>query len=141
MNLELGRRAVACKAWRWRPGMLAEYPNAEVMRVGYKDHEGTDISSKTLDGLHDPGAPRDWPIPDLSDPATIGCLLALVREAYRAPTLVAVRLRGSGFSTWRLVVDNAMTWPNHPTEEYPDSGSTAGASEVEALVAALEAAP
>ena len=57
--IKLARRAVVCKGWRWMPGML------------------------TLDGfrLSPVDADGDDP-PDLTDPATIGCLLALVREAW-----------------------------------------------------------
>lgn len=56
----LARRAVACKGWRWVPGMLGA---------------GTGLR---LDELT-----QHWEaeIPDLSDPCTLGGLLALVREA------------------------------------------------------------
>ena len=53
---DLGRRAVACKGWRWMQGML---------RLTDKDDA----------------------LPDLADPATLGCLLALVREAWSNPDL------------------------------------------------------
>jgi hypothetical protein len=53
MTLEdLGRRAVACKHWRWMDGMVT---------FGFVGED----------------------VPDLSDPATLGCLLALVREAWK----------------------------------------------------------
>lgn len=58
---ELAKRAVACRHWRWMPGMLAF---------------DTDLR---LDEMT-----SDWEAesPDLTDPATLGCLLALVREAW-----------------------------------------------------------
>jgi hypothetical protein len=107
---ELAKRAVACKGWRWMPGMLA-------LDTGLRLDEMTD----------------DWEaeVPDFSDPATLGCLLALVREAWGCKFLVAqedfchkalwcVRGRGAGMPDWLAV---------------------AGMSEAEVLVAALEAAP
>ena len=57
----LGRRAVAC-GWQWMPGTLDD--------VGYR--------------IRGPGATRPWCWPDFSDPATLGCLLALVREKHGA---------------------------------------------------------
>jgi hypothetical protein len=60
---ELGRRVVACKGFRWLPGM------------------------KVLDGFRviESVVPMMFPVdtPDLRDPATVGCLRALVLEAYK----------------------------------------------------------
>ena len=58
----LGRRAVACKGFRWLPGMKA---------LG---------SFRVVESV----VPMMFPVdtPDLSDAATLGCLLALVTEAY-----------------------------------------------------------
>jgi hypothetical protein len=62
----LGRRAVACKGFRWMPGMADCW--------GGRVREG--------DGLD-----RVSAFPDLTDAATLGCLLALVREACGDPSL------------------------------------------------------
>ena len=61
----LGRRSVACKGFRWLPGMKA---------LG---------SFRVVESV----VPMMFPVdtPDLSDPATLGCLLALVTEAYYDP--------------------------------------------------------
>lgn len=78
---DLAKRAVACKGWRWVPGMLT---------LPWRDEFG-DVS-------HPPWRLRteNWmpfadghrgAIPDLTDPATLGCLLALVREAHDMPCL------------------------------------------------------
>lgn len=67
------------------------------------------------------------PIPDLTDPATLGCLLALVREAYAVPFLqvsVSISLEHG----YRFECN-----PNH-RGQWVDS-------EAAALVHALEAAP
>ena len=58
--LELARRAVACKHWRWTPGMLV-LNGPRVLTVDERDMTGL--------------------VPDLGDPATLGCVLALVRES------------------------------------------------------------
>ena len=65
----LARRAVACKGWRWMPGM----------RWRTEDDRGRldDFQPEYM------GRPPDA-LPDLTDPATLGCLLALVREATTA---------------------------------------------------------
>ena len=63
-------------------------------------------------------------LPDLTDPATLGCLLALVREAWMCPK---VSVRYEMGRIWRCVHQDGA-WLGE------------GKSEAEALVAALEAA-
>ena len=75
MTLEdLGRRAVACKHWRWMDGMLIQPLNSRtaVIEEEYIHDRGWSAKRRKWDDLH----------PDLSDPATLGCLLALVRRAW-----------------------------------------------------------
>ena len=107
----LSRRAVACRGWRWMPGM----------------RWWTDDDRGRLDDFQPEymGRPTDA-LPDLTDPATLGCLLALVREAWVQDDLVAFRF--------------GEQWC---TEVTPQEGLhyVYGASEAEALVAALEGAP
>jgi hypothetical protein len=71
-------------------------------------------------------------VPDLADPATLGCLLALVREAWGDETVCTAATREAyGVRGW--VMD--MWGDDSPDDEigpYPTEG--------EALVAALEAA-
>ncbi len=106
-QIELAKRAVACKGWRWVPGMLT----TEGMRV-------------VVPCFGDDNEPDDA-IPDLTDPASLGCLLALVREAHHEPALYvrwnAVSGRWEVVSRYRLHND--------------------AKTEVESLVAALEDAP
>ncbi len=66
-------------------------------------------------------------LPDLTDPATLGCVLALVREAHAVPFLqVSVKIsREHGYQ---------FDCHPHHRGQWVDS-------EAEALVAALEAAP
>jgi hypothetical protein len=73
-------------------------------------------------------------LPDLSDPATLGCMLALVREAWDDPRLVAIYCEAWNLGQsegWAVqCTDNRLPVAG---EDYP--------SEAEALVAALEGAP
>ena len=133
---ELGRRAVACNGWRWMKRMSA--------RPGISAGElGRIIVDEVRDGVpirwHFEGDLsfslwRKWAsdlsaaIPDLTDPATLGCLLALVREAWSCPTVCVV----------------------HEGSDHPDPWAVRarrgealgiGVTEAEALVLALEAAP
>jgi len=118
---ELGRRAVACKRWRWMPGMLS----TKGLRVTRRDRDGYVVGYyENLSYIAEcvPGS-----LPDLSDPATLGCLLALVRKARKDQQVHVVKLAYGlmGWQAWNAV---------------RDVGAKCG-SEVEALVAALEAAP
>jgi hypothetical protein len=83
MNIEeLGRRAVACKHWRWMPGMLASNGEEDV-RIFYTSADNLLVIEFEDCEFGMVRIPKDTClIPDLSDPATLGCLLALVREAY-----------------------------------------------------------
>lgn len=142
----LGKRAVASRNWRWMPGMLAlrtTHPVAvkrgassliPVRLMGsITDHE--EVAGITLHGeLLEAGhvVVNGWHrssdlIPDLTDPATLGCLLALVRGSWGMPTGIIVR-HSNDNGRWEV------SW----------SGSTHGgicgfgATEAEALVMALE---
>ena len=116
----LSRRVVACKGWRWMPGMLTD-EGRRVMQV-WPDNLGIKWSH-----LLDNRVVRDADaLPDLTDPATLGCLLALVREAWGDPFLCPAADRETGW------------WLNgYAAVDYLQSYRT----EAEALVAALEGAP
>lgn len=122
MTADLGRRAVACKRWRWMAGMLDEDGN----RYAWNHLDREVMYPYNHDGSfrwgYDPSAP-----PDLTDPATLGCLLALVREAWGDPSIctAARPIAGGRYAWWTTGKSN--------TEEHH--------TEAEALVAALEAAP
>ena len=125
---ELARRAVACKRWRWMPGMLSN----KDLRVTRCDDDGYVVGYYENLSYIAECVPDS--LPDLRDPATLGCLLALVRESWGPAASVSVNL--SGF--WAVGGATVL------------SGKGKGASinlgiwknnELEALVAALEVAP
>ena len=68
----LARRAVACEGWRWMEGMSTT--EGDIV-VGV----GDDTITLRDDGVMH--AEHSGVLPDLNDPATLGCLLELVREA------------------------------------------------------------
>jgi len=141
-QIALARRAVACRGWRWMPGMAIEglmltsthglcgAPHGRVLDM--RDDDGMQMVSASEYPYDDDGVPEyRWAdlthIPDLTDPATLGCLLALVREAHAVPFLhVSVKIsREHGYQ---------FDCHPHHQGQWVDS-------EAEALVAALEDAP
>ena len=102
----LGRRLVACKGFRVMRGMLdmqgGTWKQSELFRW-WNDHH----------------------TPDIRDPATLGCLLALVREAH-------------GSRCYTQACGGFWTVQNEDTEDWWGKNCV---YEAEALVAALEAAP
>ena len=130
---DLAKRLLACPRFRWMFGMGIENPNGVPHRIVVIEAPplGTLVYQKGRGfvGLR----PDD--VPDLSDPATLGCLLSLVRLAHKQPNAYA-RLRRAPRSFEGLyweVLANA--------EEWRESALSHGNSEAAALVAALEAAP
>jgi hypothetical protein len=149
--IDLGRRAVACKGWRWMPGMLVLSTNNYHRPARIESLDGEtygltvipDADGPVFAAHHEYGIAGEFPrgssVPDLRDPATLGCLLSLVREVAepeRAPgnwPLVCTHesaahkwgvgawLNESGKATFA-----ALVLPTYPTE-------------AAALVAALEA--
>lgn len=110
--LDLARRAVACKHWKWMPGML-------MLKAG--------IDWRIID----PDLRMDGDeLPVLTDPATIGCMLALVREAWNSSRLQVSPMLPTG--GW-------VCYLNNTDERY--GPYYRGDTEAAALFAALEAAP
>ena len=113
--IELAKRAVACKGWRWSNGMLWLVKRAAPLE---------DYAGRAVLGYARP----DEALPVLTDPATVGCLLALVRSAYSDPYAGVWYSSDHGHEgdRWSFY-SKAFSFSGH-------------ASEAEALVVALEAA-
>ena len=124
MNAELealGRRAVACKHWCWLPGVK--------MTNGSRMLGRSEIYQSGTVYVADP---LDDDLPDLSDAATVGALLGLVREAWQDPYLHCqyVLAELGQPDCWIALTDCGI-----------GSREFAAHTEAEALVCALEAAP
>ena len=115
--LDLAKRAVACKGWRWMPGMLAVEQAVPGMALSTRP-------VRVDEYWHEVGV---W-LPDLTDPATLGCLLALVREAWDQKSITSQVVSNK---KW-LVIYKGFGTPNR---------FFYGTTEVEVLVTALEVAP
>lgn len=125
---QLAGRAVACKRWQWMPGMRSE----KGLRIVRRDDDGYVIGYYDNQWYMSECVPGS--LPDLSDPATLGCLLALVREAWGPEATVSVNI--SGF--W--AVGGARIQKGKSAGHTINLGIWK-ATELEALVAALEVAP
>jgi hypothetical protein len=128
-QIALARRAVACKGWRWLPGTRT----TDAMRVIHDEtafpgrpcaiREGSWVDTS-------PPRPLGDALPDLTDPATLGCVLALVREAWSDPAICVVLDLSDGY--WHV-------------GRWEDEGIALrgrwGTTEAHALTLALEGAP
>ena len=144
---DLARRFVACKHWRWMPGMRCTHRWTGGIRVLADENGEQSESYVVVPGARGnavmavgecgimgsfPGVGSPYPLlPDLTDPATLGCILALVRRAYdKSDVYVTPYRRPFGpeqWICWRLKNDTS-------------SAVGRGSSEAEALLLALEAA-
>jgi hypothetical protein len=123
--MTLNERAGKALAGRRRCGMELIDPQGRRQRI-----TGIYEGAVYVDGDFDP---YDGAMPAMDDPATLGAILAIVREAWAAPFAQASpRMRMQPEPTcngWRVYLNDASD------REF------GGATEAEALVAALESAP
>jgi hypothetical protein len=120
---DLSRRAVACKGWRWMPRM--------VDTTGRTFVEYADCGEAVWLCAADDGCewmPVEGRLPNLTDPATIGCVLALVCDAWGDEYIYCASSPNIHRQRWYRVVMG-------------DDIIGSGRTERAALVAALEAAP
>jgi hypothetical protein len=146
--IALSRRAVACKGWRWMPGMRTDSKFARVVAVD--SDTGAACASEegaTNDDCHAVWLDSVLVLPDLTDPATVGCLLDLVRKAWRCPAAyvrqTGTRRASDGILAWEVcdLWFDAEACKALGVDREGSVGCWGHASEVEALVFALENAP
>lgn len=112
-DLDLARRAMRAAGWVWRrPERVVAIGDG---RLVYRDVERgvlwVDVAP--------PGVSAEW-LPDLNDGATLGCMLALVRERWGDPCIFVAHT-----AAWYIAVDGGRQGFH-------------GATEAEALVVTLE---
>jgi hypothetical protein len=146
--MALSRRAIACTNWRWMPGMIAWRLTWRDEWVQVRFVKGLDTNSELADPDHTDSKKLmvasghsvingwnriDELLPNLTDPATLGCLLILVREAWKDLTASTAATKES---------DGKIGWVMDCWEpQSPLNGIGPFSTEIEALVSALEAAP
>jgi hypothetical protein len=134
-RIEMGRRAAACKHWRWIPGMkwqLADQPDVRGRTSGE-----THYRSLPPNCLPPFGA-----VPDLRDPATVGCLRWILSEVDPSAIVWATpALCMSDDPDQMPTVAHPERWFVWQADEVNNQDDVGyGRSEVEALVNALERA-
>jgi hypothetical protein len=156
---KLGSRVVATKHWRWMPGMAVmqrdgddivdkdsglSFAISEVrvtsaaFEVCEPQHHFVDVSTllngktRSVGSMFTKGL-----LPDFSDPATLGCLLYLVREVGKTRDVSAIRSEfKDGSVVWSVPVETRLA-----LEMGLEDGFVRGATEAECLVAVLESLP
>lgn len=146
-NEAWARRAVACPGWRWLEGMALVYPPSRGPGAHVLMPDGARVAHLPAGPLgrmygvvsYEEIGPDVLPNPH--DPATVGCLLWLVREALWEPRLWVQFARGE----WHVRREDA----EEEVEQLLDTGRwgldgagdfVVGPTEFAALVLALEAA-
>ena len=129
-EIALAREVVGSKHWGWMKGVLG----ASGTRYDAQDDRGRPyrIESRPVEYPGDSPVcevygPRD-DLPDFTDPATQGCLLALVRKAWGKPDLFVMRDGPKSYGVYEPGVEPVCIVSGCLTE-------------AAALVAALLAAP
>lgn len=132
----LEERAVSCSRWLWMPGMLVLGTTTDYSPAGTQEVSGKFIVTSVADGkpYFNLEVIRD-PVPDLSYPSVAGCILHMVRATWTGVPATTAR-HWSWFEPERR---SKYSW----SCSYSSGDGfyqSHGQSEVEALIAALEAA-
>ena len=122
MDWSLSERLVACKGFGWRLGMRAIATDGSRLRLvdKFNDAMWFDEEAKEMVAYQ----PVD-PLPDLNDPATLGCVMQMVWETWFEAIYMEPQVDGG----WLAIRSNGAVIHRTP------------APYAETLVIALEAAP
>jgi len=141
-RIELGQQLMACRDARWMPGMLALQVKAPRFLGETYAHDRIGTRFRVVDVLEvcvcgynatfNTNSP--YFVPDLNDPATRGCALELVRDAWKDPAMFLQPLMEYGGSYWLMWhIDETL---HAQAGKLPRA---TGSSEAETLVAAMVA--
>lgn len=130
--MDLGRRLMALPDFEWMPGMLSVDGERYLRR-----RPGAEYPHLFFDPMYDAvidysDAQLKHIEPEPADPATLGCLLALVREKWGRPNMAA---------TPEIIGVRVLWYVEDFTDGSESSLGLVGDTEAEALVCALEAIP
>jgi hypothetical protein len=127
-KIELAERLVNSSKWYWLPGMRTI--SGRRLAVVFGESRTASVLCDLRDDANSDTEDLQGELPDLNDPATEGCLLALVREVW-GDSEMHMTLGAKGW-VW-LTGESRVYGVVMPIN--------AGDTEAEALVAALEGAP
>ena len=88
--IELGARCTKAPSWRWEPGMKT-LTGARVLDI--EKDTGIVWAASYKDKLFELDLTTE--LPDLSDSATRGCLVTLIRERLKSPSASTTRIAGA----------------------------------------------
>ena len=136
--IDLNKRGAEGLKGHWLPGMLGVSPE----QLGSEKRLGITTEGRRRRVKSKGKPPFKAAVPDLNDPATIGCLVHIVREKWKSPFATPRPLLPEG---WLLIEEQeqfrtAVKW--FLTVFFDGGGQIfEGQTEAEVLIKALEATP
>jgi hypothetical protein len=120
---ELERRAVAVNGWRWMPGMRLRSLRTHLRIVGVNTDGSLRVSwddpDRPVEGDSFAAGDLSKATPDLTDPATIGCLLVQVSHKARKEREAAILKAQDASPKWEVlrVSPDPNDWKMYQVQE------------------------